>query len=132
MAMARNHDRTLGVSPDVDEKGIRSAYRNLAKRYHPDAGDGSSAEAFRAIQDAYDVLSDPVKRREYDRECLARGPQPLHYAFRPAGVEWPVNHIDLRDLGRPGVPPTVRSGFRNPFEESDRLLQSLLEKLFFR
>jgi DnaJ-class molecular chaperone len=58
----------LGVSRDVDEDAIRKAYRQLARRYHPDVnpGDEEAEESFKTISEAYAVLSDPERRRNYD------------------------------------------------------------------
>jgi len=60
--------KVLGVEPDAPEKEIRQAYRNLAKKHHPDLnpGDKASEETFRDVQAAYDILSDADKRRRYD------------------------------------------------------------------
>ncbi|MEM7340210.1 MAG: molecular chaperone DnaJ [Actinomycetota bacterium] len=60
--------KTLGVSSDVSEKELTKAYRNLARKYHPDANpdDTKAEDRFKAISEAYDVLSDPERRKEYD------------------------------------------------------------------
>lgn len=61
----------LGVSRDADEKKIKAAYRKLARKWHPDLHSGkdkeSAEEKFKAINEAYEVLSDPEKRSKYDR-----------------------------------------------------------------
>ena len=59
-----DHYQTLGVSKDADVKEIKQAYRKLASKHHPDKG-GDKAE-FQKIQSAYDTLSDPKKRAQYD------------------------------------------------------------------
>src|SRR4051812_14466646 len=65
----KDYYKTLGVDRSADEKSLRAAYRKLARKHHPDAnqGDKQSEERFKEINEAYEVLSDPDKRRMYDR-----------------------------------------------------------------
>jgi len=64
----RDYYEVLGVSRDATQEEIKKAYRRLAKRYHPDLNkDGGSAEKFKEVAEAYEVLSDPEKRAQYDR-----------------------------------------------------------------
>lgn len=65
----RDYYDVLGVSRDADEKALKSAYRKLAMKYHPDRNpDDSEAEAnFKEANEAYDALKDPQKRAAYDR-----------------------------------------------------------------
>lgn len=65
----KDYYATLGVSRDASAEEIKKAFRQLARRYHPDvAKDKAAAEArFKEINEAYEVLSDPEKRRKYDR-----------------------------------------------------------------
>src|SRR5215216_4230124 len=64
----RDYYETLGVAKTATEDEIRSAFRKLARKYHPDvAKDKKSAEAkFKEINEAYEVLGDPEKRKKYD------------------------------------------------------------------
>jgi curved DNA-binding protein CbpA len=71
-----NYYLILGVSQEADVETIRSAFRALARRYHPDAGVGSSAEKFRAVVEAYETLSDPDLRRRYDERLNTFRPLP--------------------------------------------------------
>ncbi len=64
----RDYYEVLGVARDADETAIKSAYRKLARQYHPDVNKSPDAEErFKEINEAYEVLSDPEKRRVYDR-----------------------------------------------------------------
>lgn len=65
----KDYYQTLGVARDAGDEAIKKAFRKLARQFHPDvAQDKTAAEArFKEINEAYEVLSDPVKRRKYDR-----------------------------------------------------------------
>lgn len=57
----------LGVNEDTTQEQIKAAYRILAKKYHPDVNDAPNAAAvFQLIQEAYETLSNPQKRKQYD------------------------------------------------------------------
>ncbi len=66
---SRDYYEILGVSRDADEKAVKSAFRRLARKYHPDVnpGDKSAEQRFKQISEAYEVLRDPKKRAQYDR-----------------------------------------------------------------
>jgi molecular chaperone DnaJ len=68
----RNYYVVLGVASNESGDGIRSAYRDLAKQLHPDHIGPSGVAAFREITEAYDVLRDPFRRREYDESLQAQ------------------------------------------------------------
>ncbi len=65
----RDYYDILGVSRSADEKEIKSAYRKLAIKYHPDKnpGDHEAEEQFKEAAEAYDILSNPQKRQRYDQ-----------------------------------------------------------------
>jgi len=67
--MAKNYYDILGVGKNASEKEIKQAFRRLAKKYHPDANpnDPQAETKFKEINEAYEILSDPEKRVQYDR-----------------------------------------------------------------
>ena len=79
----KDYYKILKVTEDTTPEVIKSSYRALALRFHPDRNMGNEKEAegkMKVINEAYETLGDPVKRREYD---LARRPvfQPAQYAY---------------------------------------------------
>ena len=79
--------RVLGVLRGADPAQIKAAHRRLAKRYHPDAS-GGDEDRFLAVQEAYQLLSDPVRRREWDRR---HAPGPMRASGGSSAVNRSVN-----------------------------------------
>lgn len=75
----KDYYKILGVSKSATKEEIKKAYRNLARKYHPDLNQGSAdaEEKFKEVQEAHEVLSDPEKRKTYDMFGSAE--------FRPGG-----------------------------------------------
>jgi molecular chaperone DnaJ len=98
----KDYYRILGVSKDADDKTIKSAYRRLARKYHPDVAKAKdSGERFKEVSEAYEVLSDPEKRQRYD----TLGPDWQRYAKAGPGSSGAPGGFrveyggDLGDLG---------------------------------
>jgi len=73
--MKRDYYEILGVSKNASQDEIKRAYRNLARKHHPDVNkESGAAEKFKEINEAYQVLSDPNKRSQYDYFGQAGGP----------------------------------------------------------
>lgn len=87
--------KVLGVGKEASQEEIRRAYRRLARQYHPDANrdDPKAEERFKEVQHAYEVLSNPEKRREYDE-----GPRTYFGARTPGSDRVDANFSDLSDL----------------------------------
>jgi curved DNA-binding protein CbpA len=83
--MALNYYRLLGIPPDSGQRRIKSAYRSLAKRFHPDRNSGSetAAELFRQVNQAYKVLSDTQLRKHYDQKLQQEELQNNSSRLRP-------------------------------------------------
>lgn len=69
MSTKRDYYEVLGIDRSADEKTIKKAYRKLAKKYHPDtnAGNAEAEECFKEVTEAYNILSDPEKKKLYDQ-----------------------------------------------------------------
>ena len=81
---SKDYYRTLGLNRNATQEEIKKAYRGLALKYHPDRNpkDGDAEKIFKEIGGAYAVLSDPEKRRTYDRF----GPGQLRQRFQPEDI----------------------------------------------
>jgi hypothetical protein len=95
----QNHYETLRIDRQATAQGVRSAYRRLAQEFHPDRfeGNGDSAEAMARINQAYEVLADPISRTHYDRQLAAHEgrpaaprtpPRAVHALSRGTGWSW--------------------------------------------
>ena len=93
--------KLLGLSKEASQDEIQQAHRKLVRKYHPDTNpeDPQSGERFKEIQRAYEVLSNPEKRREYDDQ------------FRTSSRE-SANRSQAKASGRSGEEPRYTSGER--------------------
>jgi curved DNA-binding protein len=104
--MARDYYEVLGVSRKASPDEIKSAYRKLAREFHPDRnpGDKQAEAKFKEVQEAYDVLSDATKRAQFDRFGRV-GPDGGFGGGRPGGPGGATFHwgggnqeVDLNDI----------------------------------
>ena len=115
---SKEYYEILGLRESASTEEIRKAYRKLALHYHPDRnrGDATAEERFKAISEAYAVLTDPDKRKLFDLERSSQGGVPL----RAVAVTW-VLVATLVSLGELGQLLAVESaqlcGIVDGFEE---------------
>ncbi|HMB17195.1 MAG TPA: DnaJ domain-containing protein, partial [Pelovirga sp.] len=91
--MAKDYYSVLGIERDADTATIKKAYRKLAQKYHPDKnpGDTHAEEQFKQLTEAYAVLSDPEKKRQYDQF----GDAGFHQRFSQEDIFRNVNMGDI-------------------------------------
>jgi DnaJ-class molecular chaperone len=123
--MKKDYYLVLHVRPSVNTDELRSAYRQLARQLHPDIS-GLDSERFLELQEAYDVLSDPIRRAQYDQET----------------AEIPIRRSDLaeslsptinlrRSAAEPLVGDTDRSiSLSSSFESFHPSLDELFDRLW--
>lgn len=90
----RDPYQALGLAADASTADISRAYRRLARALHPDSqpGDAAAADQFQAVSDAYELLSDPARRTDWDRRHLRQASRPQRVPGRsapPQGSVWP-------------------------------------------
>lgn len=115
--MSKDYYEILGVDRNASQEEIKRAFRQLAKKYHPDANpnDPNAEAKFKEINEAYEVLSDPVKRSNYDAYGNPNGPYQAPPPNAGQGAQGPA--------GGPFGPVFGDFGpFGNIFEEFEELL----------
>src|SRR5215468_10538984 len=97
----KDYYSTLGVAKTATEKDIKQAFRKLARKHHPDVnpGDKSAETRFKEINEAYEVLGDPAKRKKYDE----------------LGANWRAYEQAGATPGGPGFDPGQFGGFNVHF-----------------
>jgi curved DNA-binding protein CbpA len=121
-----NFYEVLRIPIEADAEMIRTAFRRLARQYHPDTGDGSSSERFREVAEAYETLADPVRRRAYNQVLFRSATQ------IPVRVE--RVHIRAEPLRTPRAPFNSFASSRATSEFThviDQLFSSFMEDSFF-
>src|SRR5690349_6687540 len=109
----------LGVQRKASAKDIRSAFRKLARKYHPDLnpGDKSAEEKFKQLQEAYDVLSDSKKRQMYDQYGFYSDNLPPGGAAPPGGEQDVNFDFDGFDFGGGSGAAGSGASFRDLFSQ---------------
>jgi curved DNA-binding protein CbpA len=126
-----NYYVVLGIAQDADTDAVRSAFRALARRYHPDAGAGSSPDEFRRALEAYETLSDPDRRRLYDRALRGSQVRPIiTEPIGPRSVAEPLFTSRTISFGFPNRRARVTN--RGVFDELfDELFASMTDDWFW-
>ncbi|KAK2714876.1 hypothetical protein QYM36_009168 [Artemia franciscana] len=101
-ALAKNYYETLGVTKNATDTQIKKAFRKLALKYHPDKNkEAEAAEKFKELAEAYDVLSDSKKRKQYDMGGFDGFSNFQHgngYQFNMAEFMERFHEFDFRDI----------------------------------
>lgn len=117
VAGAMSYYAILAVPENADADTIHNAFRVLARQYHPDAGEGSSPGKFRELVEAYETLSDPLRRRAYDRTLRPVPPRPTRVTVddvvvEPLAQEWPRQTFAIGSLHTSSIEQLLEEMFR--------------------
>ncbi|MCL4496279.1 MAG: DnaJ domain-containing protein [Firmicutes bacterium] len=127
MAAPKDYYKVLEVGENADQETIKKSYRRLARKYHPDVSGKSGEDKFKDINEAYEVLSDPKKRREYDqmrlgyaqRQARSQGPGYQRVTFDDDFAGWGSIFEDLfSQAGADSGFTTTRTRTQNVPEET--------------
>jgi curved DNA-binding protein len=116
MGKKKDYYRLLGVSKNATPEEIKKAFRKMALKYHPDKnkGDKTAEDSFKEVNEAYAVLSDPEKRRQYD----TFGSTEFHRRFTQEDIFQNFDFTNIfQDLGGGGVFFGGRGGTEVSFDE---------------
>jgi len=143
---ARNHYEVLGVPRDASRKEIKAAFISLSKQLHPDVKNPSNKSeiSFVDVNEAYSVLSDSVRRREYDLRThpyntrpsypynTHHGPQPTYWQHRHQHYGWGSQFYDFSHAEYKRSSPRFSNGAVFGFISGILLVASLIQFLRFR
>ncbi|WP_447598197.1 J domain-containing protein [Nitrospira sp. Nam80] len=135
MDQAHDHYVVLGVPHTESFEGIQKAYRRLVKECHPDHAGGQGAERFQTVHEAYEVLSDARRRKQYDETLLARkrpihtDAEPLLSPRRPLRRPEPFSTQGLRADGNTNAQDILLKLIRYEVSEFARVAEYLLSPI---
>jgi molecular chaperone DnaJ len=111
---AKNYYVVLGVSRDESAAGIRSAFHELARRMHPDTAGPADTSRFQEVNESYEVLSDPDRRRAHDRD-FAEPARVTELSARRQLPGWPIAPEPISLFGQPGETKPSFDAFRERY-----------------
>lgn len=126
MAAPKDYYKILEIDEKADQETIKKAYRRLARKYHPDVSGKVGEDKFKDINEAYEILSNPQKRREYDqmrlgyahRQARSRGPGYQRVTFDEGFGDWGSIFEDLFSQAGNDTFTTTRTRTQNVPEET--------------
>lgn len=110
MMAAKDYYQVLGISRGASAEDIKLAYRRLARKYHPDVSQLPGAEEhFKAVNEAYDILSDSSKRRKYEQQQTANRPKQAEPTTKEPPMTRKVDVAFFEEISKQEIPDTRRS-----------------------
>jgi DnaJ-class molecular chaperone len=111
---AKNYYVVLGVSRDESPAGIRSTFHELARRMHPDTAGPADRSRFQEVNESYEVLSDPDRRRAHDRD-FGLPERVTEVPARRRQPNWPIASEPISLFGQPGQTKPSFDAFRERY-----------------
>ena len=119
--MEKNFYEELGLEKNASKSEIKSSYRSLVKKHHPDTG--GEKERFLAIQNAWETLNDPIKKEKYDRKILSSNP-----LFDSLNENW-EDKLNSKKYNSSNKDKEVETWIKEIYTPINRLINQIIKPL---
>ena len=119
--MTKNLYEELGLKTNANKGEIKSSYRRLVKKHHPDTG--GNKEKFLAIQNAWEILNDPSKKEQYDKTLYS-----LHQTYTFENVNW-EEKVNTKKYSSKIKDDEVKNWIKNIYNPTNRFISQIIKPL---
>ncbi len=119
--MSKNLYEELGLNKNATKSEIKSSYRNLVKKHHPDAG--GEKERFLAIQNAWETLNDPLKKEQYDKTLFS-----VNQTSNFINEDWQDN-VNTKKYNSTKKDNDIKNWIKNIYDPANRFISQIIKPL---